>query len=134
MKFAAQTNFDFSPYANLWRPEQKEHPFAYLDAMGFVAEREQRMPMWLFVADGFRVISRQPVEVLISKEEDVVVAQCVRLHVFASGDSRDEAIESLSEQVVHFFREYSGLDANELTEQAAEIQRLYRDNFEYSKP
>lgn len=90
----------------------------------------QKLPMWLFVADGRRLICRRSVQVVIQEEGGEVIAECDRLHIFAVGDSFDEAVASLHAQVIHFFDEYSSLGEDEVIGRAAEIQQLYRDYFE----
>lgn len=96
--------------------------------------RVERWPMWLFVSDDTRLLCPRGVEVEISQDEDCgYLASCERLHVFASGHTYQEAVDSLTEQVVHFYREYVALEEDDLIGKAIEIRRLYRDNFELSK-
>jgi hypothetical protein len=102
--------------------------------------RVSRVPMWLFVApNGVRIFSSLPVTVEVGTEgpdaETPVTAyvfNCPRLHVFASGATYKEAEDSFHEQVVHFFHSYRETDASELADDAAEIQKLYLDNFQES--
>jgi hypothetical protein len=119
----------YSSRTNQWDLTRKPAPF---EQHSGVTEEPgvHRMPMWLFVANGQRVICRRPVEVEIREEEDAVIAACQRLHVFSSGDSYEEAINSLHEQVVHFFQEYSALGEDEVIGRAVEIRELYHRYFE----
>lgn len=99
-----------------------------------------RMPVWVFVADGARVVSRLPVEVEVSQEgpdEDCqsssYVFRCKGLHVFAAGESYVDAENSFHEQVVHFFRTYTQLPSDGVAPDAAEIQKIYKANFAEEK-
>jgi hypothetical protein len=101
-----------------------------------------QVPIWLFIgADGTRVRSRSPVKVQVTEEgpdeenpQSVFVFSCDRLHVFASGVSYKAAEDSFHDQVVHFFRSYRDLPEEELADDAAQIQALYKANFQESAP
>lgn len=94
----------------------------------------QKMPVWLFIFGNRRLVCRRPVEVEISSDpESGVLVSCDRLHVYASGASYQEAVESLHEQVVHFYDEYTSLSEDDVIGQAVEIRRLYCEHFELSQ-
>lgn len=93
--------------------------------------RVERVPMWLFFSGNRRLVCRSPVEVEVSPDEESgVLASCERLHVFAAGASYQEAIDSLHEQVVHFYEEYTALGDDDVVGRAVEIRRLYCEYFE----
>jgi len=85
--------------------------------------------MWLFVSGDERVVCTRPVQVTLREEDEVHLAECERLHVFASGGTRQEAIESLHEQVVHFFHHYRVLGSDDVIGAAEELRRLYHRHF-----
>ena len=101
-----------------------------------------RVPMWLFVAKtGARVISLRPVEVEVGIEgpDDesphcAFVFKCKKLHVFSSASSYKEAEDAFHDQVVHFFYNYQDALPEELSEDAAEIQALYKQYFRETSP
>lgn len=100
-----------------------------------------KMPMWLFVSGGHRILSTLPVDVEISREgpdaessEPAFVFACKKLHVFASAPTYKEAEDLFHEQVVHFYNFYRDADPDELAEDAAEIRQLYAQNFQESPP
>ena len=123
-------------WASVW--DYREQPRAKLPSQ--LASNVTRVPMWLFVAgNGARVISLRPVEVEVGREgpdeespESAFVFRCKKLHVFASGGTYKEAEDSFHDQVVHFFYSYRDAHHDELSEDAAEIQGLYRQYFQES--
>lgn len=120
-----------------WELSQKHADYTYLPQQDRAANdgepQVDRVPMWLFFSGSKRLLCRRPVEVEVSQDGAGVLASCERLHVFASGGSYQEAIDSLHEQVVHFFDEYTALEEDDVIGRAIEIRKLYRDYFEMSK-
>lgn len=88
-----------------------------------------KIPRWLFVADGARIQTSVPVEVLVHSEDEQVVVECPRLHVFAAGSSVDSALDDLDHQVVHFYRRYTSLTDEQVTGLAARLRELYGKHF-----
>jgi hypothetical protein len=123
-----QTAIDRSKLDQRWQLEGRKVQTELKDSVPRRAA--QRMPMWLFVADGLRVLSRRPVEVEVVRDGDSVELNCERLHVFASGDSYDAALSDLHEQVVHFFRHYTSHRLDEFIGGASDLWRLYNGRFE----
>lgn len=83
-----------------------------------------------FAAFGSRLLCREGVDVEVYKEADTVVAACKTLHVFGAGDTPDEALADLTEQVVHFYLDYTSANVDDLSERAVEIRRFYCEHFE----
>lgn len=134
----SQTSVALSKRMEQWdlSAEDSSNTAPYISVASVEAPRGsvQRSPMWHFVANGQRVYCRRPVEVEIREDEEgSVIAACERLHVFASGATYDEAVESLSEQVVHFCNEYLSLSADDVIGQAVEIRELYHRYFEVER-
>lgn len=102
-----------------------------------LAQASRRTPLekgaaWLFVSGADRVLSSKPVQITIREEDGLYFAECERLHVYADGLSRDEAIDCLHEQVVLFFKRYSGLSENDVIGSAVGLRKLYVENFALS--
>jgi hypothetical protein len=112
-----------------WQIEGKRIPLTELNE-SVPSRAPQRMPMWLFVADGLRVLCRRPVEVEVIREGDSVELNCDRLHVYASGGSYDDALSELHEQVVHFYRHYTSRNQDEFVGGARDLWQLYSNRFE----
>lgn len=111
--------------SGVWLPANQAHEGRRLGV--------QKMPVWLFISGERRLVCRRPVEVEISSDpESGVLVSCERLHVYASGFSYNEAVESLHEQVVHFYDEYTSLGEGDVIGQAVEIRHLYCEHFELS--
>jgi len=119
---------DFSR-ASKWDLERKLDPREQV-ANDDVASRIEKAPVWVFVADSRRIFCHRGVEIEISEEDSAVQISCEGLHVFASGSSYNEAMESLHEQVVHFYDEYTRLAEDEVIGRAVEIRDLYCKYFE----
>jgi hypothetical protein len=116
----------------------RDHASGLLESTG---NEPTRLPVWLFVSasSGARVLSKVPVEVEIHKavlDEECsapgFVFACNKLHVFASAQDYREAEDSFHEQVVHFFYTYRNAKPDDLADDAAAIQALYRRYFEES--
>jgi hypothetical protein len=100
-----------------------------LDEPKWKASGFQKYPAWLFVADGLRLHTAHPVQVVIERIGDKHFASCQRLHVFAEGSSASEAMDDLSGQVVYFYKRYSKLGDDEVTGLAAELREIYQNRF-----
>src|ERR1700730_3768190 len=105
---AKQTAGDFNKLEQKWRLSIEPYTITAPEELRLRAPRPQIMPVYVFVADGLRVSCRAPVQVEVLKDGDSVFLNCDRLHVFASGESYEEAMTDLCEQVVHFYRHYTG--------------------------
>lgn len=90
-----------------------------------VAPQIEKVPRWLFVANGVRLVTAKPVQVEVREEGDVYSAECPGLHVYASGSTSEQALDDLDQQVVHFYRMYSRLNENDVTGLAARLRGLY---------
>jgi hypothetical protein len=97
------------------------------------AQREQKIPAWLFVAEDIRLMTRAPVELIIHREGDTYFVDCPELHVFAEGNSPQAARQCLDEQVIYFFERYTGLTDGQVTGLASELRSTYRRRFNLSQ-
>jgi hypothetical protein len=138
----AQPTLIFDPdWANKWYYRTDSRQLGSPPA-GLRFADSTRLPMWLFVSsNGARVLSRRPVEVEVFKEgpdnesqDSAFVFACNKLHVYASASTYKDAQDLFHEQVVHFFYVYRALPADQVADDAAEIQALYKAYFEESAP
>jgi hypothetical protein len=89
-----------------------------------------KYPAWLFVADGVRLHTANPVQVVVERSGSTYYAECQRLHVIAQGATRAEATDDLNNQVVYFYKRYSKMGADEVTGLAAELREIYTNRFQ----
>ena len=69
----------------------------------------------------------EPVRVKISKGETLFFAENEYFGIFATGESRDEAINNFSEQIIHFYNHYKQLNWNRAAGGALRIKRLFEN-------
>jgi hypothetical protein len=91
--------------------------------------RAVKMPIWAFFAHGERVECDKPVQISLSEEPSGFNAECERLHVFAHGESPDDCIRQLHEQVIYFFNSYSALSEDQVSGLARELRLIYIEHF-----
>ncbi len=92
-----------------------------------------KFPAWLFVADGVRLHTANPVQIVVERSGPTYYAECQRLHVIAQGATRAEAIDDLNNQVVYFYERYSKMGPDEVTGLAAELREIYSTRFQRLK-
>lgn len=92
--------------------------------------RTSRVPQWHFQHAGSAVSCKTPIEVTLRWEDGLVSAESGQLHIFASGESIDEAMQDFNHQVVHFYNYYTQLHADDVVGLAAQLWKIYRDEFE----
>jgi len=88
-----------------------------------------KIPLWRFTSPKAEVISTKPVLVKISKGESLFFAENENLGIFATGDSRNEAISAFNEHLIHFHYHYKHLDWNKATGEAQRLKKIYEDLF-----
>lgn len=86
-------------------------------------------PCWRFAALGMVVLASKPVSIRTSKGESLFFAENENLGIYAAGESRNEAIQVFSEQVVHFYQHYKGLSWDRVTGEAHRLKYLYENLF-----
>ena len=69
----------------------------------------------------------EPVRVKISKGEILFFAENEFFGIFATGESRDEAINNFSEQIIHFYNHYKQLNWNRAAGEALRIKKLFKN-------
>ena len=88
-----------------------------------------KTPLWRFTSLKAEVISAKPVLVKISKGEKLFFAENDNLGIFATGESRNEAISTFNEHLIHFHKHYKHLDWNKATGEAQRLKKIYEDLF-----
>jgi hypothetical protein len=91
--------------------------------------RAVKVPIWVFFAHGERVVCDKPVQILLSEESSGFNVDCERLHVFAHGESPEDCIRLLHEQVIYFFNSYSALSEDQVSGLARELRSIYIEHF-----
>jgi hypothetical protein len=97
---------------------------------GAQALAADKFPAWLFVADGVRLYTANPVQIVVERSGPTYYAECQRLHVIAQGATRGEATDDLNNQVVYFYERYSKMGPDEVTGLAAELREIYSNRFQ----
>ncbi len=69
----------------------------------------------------------EPVRVKISKGETLFFAENEFFGIFTTGESRGEAINNFSEQIIHFYHHYKQLNWNRAAGEALRIKRLFEN-------
>lgn len=88
-----------------------------------------KTPLWRFPSSHGVVLSSKPVSVMISRGEVLFLAENENLGLYATGESRDEAIRAFCEQLIHFYKHYKGLKWNRVTGEAHRLKKIYEDLF-----
>lgn len=93
-----------------------------------------RFPIWEFktsksAEDQVSVVSKIPLEVTISRGEELFFAENETLHIFASGDFVEDAIRDLIDQVVDQYLFYLKTPSDLLIKNAQDIKTLFEEYF-----
>ena len=88
------------------------------------------MPVWDFFGAGhhLRVVGK-PISITLSRGEELWFAENEHLDIFATGESRDDAIREFHVLLVHFYQHYSTLDEEKALKRARRLKRLFRERF-----
>lgn len=87
-------------------------------------------PLWRFRSSNGVVLSSKPVSVKISRGESLFFAENENLDIFATGESRDDAIRAFNEHLIYFYNHYKNLSWDRVTGEAKRLKRLYEDLFQ----
>ena len=92
-----------------------------------------KTPLWRFPSLHGVVLSSKPVSVKIRREETLFFAENENLGLYATGESRDDAIRAFCEQLIHFYNHYKGLSWNHVTGEARRLKEIYENLFRESR-
>lgn len=86
-------------------------------------------PLWRFRSSHAVVLSSKPVSVKIRWGESLFLAENENLGLYATGESRDEAIRAFCDQLIHFYKHYKELGWNRVTGEAHRLKEIYENIF-----
>lgn len=89
-----------------------------------------RTPLWKFPSLNTVILSSKPVSVRISKAEVLFFAENENLGIYATGETRIEAIHAFSKELVHFYVHYKRLSWDRVTGEGRRLKKLYEDLFQ----
>ena len=87
-------------------------------------------PLWRFRSSHGVVLSSKPVAVKIIRGESLFFAENENLDIFATGESRDDAIRAFNDHLIYFYNHYKNLSWDRVTGEAGRLKRLYEDLFQ----
>jgi hypothetical protein len=92
-----------------------------------------KTPLWRFPSSHGVILSSKPVSVKISRGETLFFAENENLGLYATGESRDDAIHAFCEQLIHFYKHYKRLGWNRATGEARRLKDIYENLFRESQ-
>lgn len=84
-------------------------------------------PLWSVSALDRRYKLIKPLLVRVYLEDGLFFAENETLLLFGNGITREEAIEDLSQHIVHFYHYYKNLDWSQLIGDARRLKMIYED-------
>ena len=123
-------NNSYNLYEKGWRELKLElSGSSIFEGLGFPIGK-RRIPIRSFNSNTISIECNKPVEMIIYYDDDCFIAENENLHIFATGETSDEATSSFISQVIHFYQYYVSVQQNEITDDALELKNLY-DTFFY---
>ena len=92
-------------------------------------DKEFSVPQSLFVAEGLKLRALKPVAIRVSRGQDVWFAENERLDIYATGESKEAAIQEFRLLLVRFYCHYKSLDAQKALKRARELKQLFEERF-----
>jgi len=92
-------------------------------------DKEFRVPQSLFIAEGMKLRASKPVAITISRGQELWFAENERLDIYATGESKEAAIQEFKLLLVRFYNHYKSLDANLALKRARELKKLFQERF-----
>jgi hypothetical protein len=92
-------------------------------------DKEFRVPQSIFIAEGIKLRALKPVAITISRGQDLWFAENERLDIYATGESKETAIQEFKLLLVRFYNHYKSLDANLALKRAKELKKLFQERF-----
>jgi hypothetical protein len=92
-------------------------------------DKEFSVPQSLFVAEGVKLRALKPVAIRISRGQDLWFAENERLDIYATGESKEAAIQEFRLLVVRFYCHYKSLDADMALKRAKKLKQLFEERF-----
>jgi len=85
--------------------------------------------LWEFQRGSKAIYPTKPVPVNISRGDNLYFAENKTLGIFATGESRDAAIEDFAEQVLYFYEYYKAMSWDKVIGEARRLKEIYSDHF-----
>ncbi len=92
-------------------------------------DKEFSVPQSLFVAEGLKLRALKPVAIRVSRGQDVWFAENERLDIYATGESKEAAIQEFRLLLVSFYCHYKSLDAQRALNRVLELKQLFEERF-----
>lgn len=92
-----------------------------------------KTPILRFVFHRKIIKPPKPVSVTISKGEKLFFAENENLNLYATGETRQEAVQEFCEQLAHFYRRYKKLSWDEVTGEGHRLKKIYNQFTEIEK-
>lgn len=88
-----------------------------------------RLPLWKFSVRDKIIYPKEPISLSITKGDTLYFAENETLGIFATGESRDAAIEDFAEQVLYFYEYYKAMSWDKVIGEARRLKEIYSDHF-----
>lgn len=89
-----------------------------------------KIPAWEFSSSNATVRALKPVSVKVTRGETLFFVENETLDIFATGETREEAIRAFNEHLIYFYNHYKNLSWDRVTGEAERLKRLYEDLFQ----
>jgi hypothetical protein len=93
----------------------------------------QSAPLWALSTKTKRYKVSRPIKVHIYAEGNLFFAENETLVVVGAGNSVSEAMEELSQHIIHFYQYYKKLSTDKVTGDAVRLKKIYETLFLESK-
>ncbi|MBI4639925.1 MAG: hypothetical protein HY731_04485 [Candidatus Tectomicrobia bacterium] len=117
-----------------WQPSQAMVPAEIMsyppDGLNELRARiKSHFPVWTFTSQQVKVVSSKPIQVHISRGEELFFAENETLRIYATGETMEEVIQDFIEQVIHHYHHYRRTPWERVTGEAAKLKKLYEEIF-----
>lgn len=89
----------------------------------------QSAPLWVLSTKTKRYKVSKPIKIRIYSEDNLFFAENETLVVIGTGSSVQEALDELSQHIIHFYRYYKKLSWNKVTGDAVRLKKIYETLF-----
>ena len=89
-----------------------------------------KTPVWEFSSPSATVRALKPVSVKVTRGETLFFVENETLDIFATGETREEAIRAFNDHLIYFYNHYKNLSWDRVTGEAERLKRLYEDLFQ----
>ena len=99
----------------------------YFEALA--SSYSSRLPLWRFSGRDRTIYPKEPISLSIIKGDTLYFAENETLGIFATGESRDAAIEDFVEQVLYFYEYYKAMSWDKVIGEARRLKEIYSEHF-----